>query len=94
GGTVEVAMKLADKFGMKHVLFDAEIYLIRDRNKVEKGLKLLLATRYNLLTLMEHCMSKLIDKNSISSVKMSDYYDDLPSVIKEVLFDKLIKVAR
>lgn len=38
-------------------------------------------------------MNMMINRVNIMEVKKSEYYDDLPSVIKDELFEKLIQAT-
>ncbi|GMT01117.1 hypothetical protein PENTCL1PPCAC_23291 [Pristionchus entomophagus] len=90
--TVEIAVKLADRFDDKRILVDAENYLI-----ATKGMKLVeklyMASRYNLQTLLNDCMVKMDSREKIIEMKGSTKYDDLTNQIKDELFELLIDVT-
>ncbi|GMT28962.1 hypothetical protein PFISCL1PPCAC_20259, partial [Pristionchus fissidentatus] len=87
---VENLLKLADKFQISVVIDDAERFLLRSSMSIHK--RLLLADQYKLAVL-RRCMLDRYNGPGIKQLKNSAEYRLLSDEMKDVLFDKLIKIS-
>ncbi|GMT29856.1 hypothetical protein PFISCL1PPCAC_21153, partial [Pristionchus fissidentatus] len=89
--TVEIVLKLADRFGMAAIQSDVEAFLLR-KTSATLNEKLFLADQYRMPLLLDKCMNKLDSQGKIRALRNEDKFDSLsPATVKE-LFDKLLKL--
>ncbi|GMR55018.1 hypothetical protein PMAYCL1PPCAC_25213, partial [Pristionchus mayeri] len=89
--TLDILLKVGDRFQMEWVTQSAEMFIIASRLPIVK--KLMYANEYRLHAVQEHCISKLKTARNVKDVEESPFYNDLSEDIKTAIFERKSEIA-
>ncbi|GMT29630.1 hypothetical protein PFISCL1PPCAC_20927, partial [Pristionchus fissidentatus] len=86
--SVRFILYLADVYQIKHASDLAESYLVKTK-KFTNAAKLLLADKFRLKRLQNHCLTSFKDQKSIKALQDVDEFEELSLEMKEKLLKRM-----
>ncbi|GMT37170.1 hypothetical protein PFISCL1PPCAC_28467 [Pristionchus fissidentatus] len=90
--SIDVVLKLADRFGMQKLVSDASSFLLKS-DGVKLLQKIFLAERYQLPFVLDDCMQKLDSREKIRDLKNEKEFGLLSVSLRDELLDKALKFS-
>ncbi len=90
--SVEFLLKLGDKFQVEYLMKEC-VRFVSNTEKIPVAKKLLWADRYCLAELQEFCIQTFKSYAAVKSLKSTKEYDEISSVTKAALLEKVFKLS-